>query len=75
MKNTRVYKVVIMENVITSALVWIQFIKADSKKAIEEYIANSDCKMIHIEKLPEIEIEYTDKPIDELVNGEMIYNS
>lgn len=74
MKNQKVFKVVIMEDVKTSALVWINFIKADSKKAIEDYIAKSDCKMIHIEKLDAWEIDYLDKSINELINGEMIYH-
>ena len=70
----KVFKVVIMEDVKTSSLVWINFIKADSKKAIEDYIAKSDCKMIHIETVDGWEVEYLDKPVNELVNGEMIYN-
>ena len=74
MKNQKVFKVVIMEDVKTSSLVWINFIKADSKKAIEDYINKSDCKMIHIEKVDSWEVEYLDKPVNELVNGEMIYN-
>jgi hypothetical protein len=55
-------------------LVWISFIKADSKKAIEDYISKSDCKMIHIETVDGWEVEHLDKPVNELVNGEMIYN-
>ena len=74
MKNQKVFKVVIMEDVKTSSLVWINFIKAESKKAIEDYINKSDCKMIHIEKVDSWEVEYLDKPVNELVNGEMIYN-
>ena len=74
MKNQKVFKVVIMEDVKTSSLVWINFIKADSKKAIEDYINKSNCKMIHIEKVDSWEVEYLDKPVNELVNGEMIYN-
>ena len=70
----KVYKVVIMEDVKTSSLVWISFVKADSKKAIENYISNSDCVMLHIELLDKFYAEYTDKPINELVNGVMIYN-
>ena len=75
MKNQKVFKVVIMEDVKTSSTVWTQFIKADSKATIEKYVANSDCKIIYIVELDELETTYTDKPIDELVNGEMIYHS
>ena len=74
MKNQKVFKVVIMEDVKTSSLVWVSFIKANSKAEIENYISKSDCKMIHIEKLDSWDSENTDKPINELVNGEMIYN-
>lgn len=75
MKFSNVYKVVIMEDVKTSSTVWTQFIKADSKSAIEKYVATSDCKIIYLSKLDDVEATYTDKPIDELVNGEMIYHS
>lgn len=75
MKNSNVYKVVIMEDVITSSTVWTQFIKADSKAAIERYVDTSDCKIIYISKLDEVDASYTDKAIDELINGEMIYHS
>lgn len=74
MKNQKVFKVVIMEDVRTSAIVWVNFIKADSKKEVENYINNSDCIMLRIEKLEDWEIEFVEKPINELVNGEMIYN-
>ena len=74
MKKERIFKVVIMEDVKTSSLVWINFIKADSKKAIQNYIDNSDCIMLRIEEVDEWEREYLDKPVNELVNGEMIYN-
>jgi hypothetical protein len=74
MKNQKVFKAVIMEGVKTSSLVWVSFIKADSKKAIEDYVNTSDCELIHIELLDEWESENTDKPVNELVNGEMIYN-
>ena len=73
-KMKKVFKVVIMEDVKTSSLVWVNFLKADSKKAIQNYINNSDCKMLYIEELDSVDVEYTDKPINELVNGEMIYN-
>ena len=74
MKNQKVFKVVIMEDVKTSSVVWVNFVKADSKKAIENYINNSDCVALRIEKLDDWEVEYLDKPINELVNGEMIYH-
>lgn len=70
----KVFKAVIMESVKTSSLVWINFIQADSKQAIKDYVANSNCILLHIEELDKWEIEYIDKPINELVNGEMIYN-
>lgn len=75
MKYSDVYKVVIMEDVKTSSTVWTQFIKADSNLEIENYVAKSDCKILYITRLDEIEVNYTDKAIDELVNGEMIYHS
>jgi hypothetical protein len=75
MKKANVYKVVIMEDVKTSSTVWTQFIKADSKSAIEKYVSTSDCKIIYLSKLDDVEATYTDKPIDELINGEMIYHS
>lgn len=75
MKYSNVYKVVIMEDVKTSSNVWTQFIKADSKVAIEKYVANSDCKIIYLSKLDEVDASYTDKAIDELINGEMVYHS
>jgi hypothetical protein len=75
MKKANVYKVVIMEDVNTSSTVWTQFIKADSNLEIENYVAKSDCKIIYISKLDEVDAEYTDKAIDELINGEMIYHS
>ena len=74
MKNQKVFKVVIMEDVKTSSVVWVNFVKADSKKAIENYINNSDCVALRIEKLDDWEVEYLDKHINELVNGEMIYH-
>lgn len=75
MKYSNVYKVVIMEDVKTSSTVWTQFIKADSKSAIEKYVATSDCKILYIARLDEVDATYTDKAIDELINGEMIYHS
>ena len=74
MKNQKTFKVVIMEDVKTSSLVWVNFIKADSKASIEKYVSNSDCKIVHIEKLDAWDAEHTDKPVNELVNGEMIYH-
>lgn len=70
----KTFKVVIMEDVKTSSLVWVNFIKADSKAAIEKYVSNSDCKIVHIEKLDGFDAEHTDKPANELINGEMIYH-
>ena len=75
MKKAEVYKVVIMENVATSSTVWTQFIKAERYTDIVKYVANSDCKIVYSTSLDEVDAQYTDKPIDELVNGEMIYNS
>jgi len=75
MKNQKVFKVVIMEDVKTSSTVLSQFIKADSFSEIKKYVLNSDCKILYAERLDEIDAEYTDKPIDELVNGKMIYHS
>ena len=75
MKKERIFKVVIMENVKTSSLVWVSFIQADSKKAIQNYINKSDCVLLHVEEIDELEREYLDKGIDKLVNGEMIYHS
>ena len=74
MKNTKVFKAVFMEDVKTSSLVWASFIKADSKSAIKDYVSRSDCRLLYIEELDSVDAEYTDKPINELVNGEMIYN-
>ena len=75
MKYSNVYKVVFMEDVKTSSNVWTQFIKADSNDDIEKYASNSDCKILYIARLDEVEANYTDKPIDELINGEMVYHS
>lgn len=75
MKYSNVFKVVIMEDVKTSSTVWTQFIKADSNGEIEKYVNNSDCVILYIARLDEVDATYTDKPIDELVNGEMIYHS
>ena len=75
MKYSDVYKVVFMEDVKTSSTVWTQFIKANSNDDIEKYTSNSDCKILYIARLDEVEIKYTDKPIDELINGKMIYHS
>ena len=74
MKNQKVFKVVIMEDVKTSSTVWTSFIKANSKAAIEKYVSNSDCKMLYIAELDAVDAEFTDKPIDELIDGVMIYN-
>ena len=75
MKYTNVFKVVIMEECKTSSGVWTQFIKAKNNVEIENWVAHSDCKIIYIARLNEVEAGYTDKAIDELVNGEMIYHS
>jgi hypothetical protein len=52
----------------------LSFIKADSKTAIERYVNNSDCKMLYIAELEPWAVEYLDKPINELIDGEMIYH-
>lgn len=75
MKYTNVFKVVIMEDCKTSSGVWTHFIKANNNAEIEEWVSHSDCKIIYIARLDEVEAKYTEKPIDELVNGEMIYHS
>ena len=74
MKYSDVYKVVFMEDVKTSSTVWTQFIKGDSND-IKRYASNSDCKILYIARLDEVEANYTEKPIDELINGKMIYHS
>lgn len=75
MKYTNIFKVVIMEDCKTSSCVWTRFIKANNNAEIEKYVANSDCIILYIARLDEVDAKYTDKPIDELVNGEMIYHS
>lgn len=75
MKYSNIFKVVIMEDCKTSSCVWTQFIKAKNNVEIENWVAHSDCKIIYIARLDVVDAEYTDKPIDEIVNGEMIYHS
>lgn len=76
MKYSDVYKVVFMENVKTSSCVWTQFIKSKGGFSdIEKYVSNSDCMILYVARLDEVESMYTEKPIDELVNGKMIYHS
>ena len=75
MKYSNIFKVVIMESCKTSSLVWTQFIKANSNDDIEKWVAHSDCEIIYIARLDEIDCRYTDKPVDEIVNGEMVYHS
>lgn len=72
MKYSNIFKVVIMEDCKTSSCVWTQFIKANNNDEIEKWIAHSDCKIIYIARLDEVDAKYTDKAIDEIVNGEMI---
>jgi hypothetical protein len=74
MKKQKVFKVVLMEDVTTSSLAWGSFIKAESKAAIERYVNNSDCKMLYIAELDAVDVEYLDKPINELIDGVMVYN-
>ena len=71
----KVFKVVIMEDVKTSSTVWVQFIKAENLNEIVQYVKNSDCRILYFSELDEVDASYTDKPIDELVNGVMNYNS
>lgn len=75
MKYSNIFKVVIMEDCKTSSCVWTQFIKAKNNAEIEKWISHSDCKIIYIARLDAVDAKYTDKAIDELVNGEMIYHS
>ena len=75
MKYSNVFKVVIMEDCETSSFVWVQFIKAKCNVEIERYVKDSDCKILYISRLNEVDAGFTDKPVDELVNGEMIYHS
>lgn len=74
MENSRVFKVVIMEDCLHSSCVWVQFIKAEKYTDIKQYVNNSDCKLLYIRELTTIEIEFLDKGIDELKNGKMIYH-
>lgn len=71
----KVFKVVIMEDCKTSSCVWTSFIKAEDKSEIKKWVLHSDCVIIYIEMLDEIDSLYTDKAIDEIVNGEMVYHS
>lgn len=75
MKYSNIFKVVIMEDCKTSSGVWTHFIKANNNAEIEKWVAHSDCKIIYIARLDEVDAKYTDKAIDEIVNGEMIYHS
>ena len=74
MTYSNIYKVVIMEDCKTSSCVWTQFIKAKNNAEIENWIKHSDCKILYIARLDIVDCKYTDKPIDEIVNGEMIYH-
>ena len=75
MKYSDVYKVVIMEGCKTSSNVWCKFIKADTSDDIRKYVANSDCEIVYIARLTDIDTEFVDTAIDELINSEMVYNS
>ena len=75
MKYSNVFKVVIMEDCKTSSLVWVQFIKAKCNVEIERYVKDSDCKILYISRLNEVDAGFTDKPIDELVNWFFVFFS
>lgn len=75
MKYTNIYKVVIMEDCKTSSLVWTLFIKAKNSIEIKNWIAHSDCIILYMARLDEVDAKCTDKEIDEIVNGGMIYHS
>ena len=57
MKYSNIYKVVIMEDCKTSSCVWAQFIKARNGIEIEKYVANSDCKILYMARLTEVDAE------------------
>lgn len=74
MKYSNIFKVVIMEDCKTSSLVWTQFIEAKNNVEIKNWVSHSDCTILYIARLDEVDAKYIDKPADKLINGEMFYH-